>query len=442
MSSGVAEQARDEHIVRLERRLTKARQKTAILEELIEDKTRSLFLAQQEVRKKSNYLESILRSMDSAVIVIDAAGRIVTVDGAVTQLIGDDLTHLFGRPVGELLSTDDGAPGTIPSPGEAMLKTATGELPVLVTVSPLSSESDGPSESDGHVGAVCVATDISDRKRLEVELRHAQKLESVGQLAAGVAHEINTPVQYIGDNVHFLGDVVSDLLELCDAYGLLRESAKNFDQLADAVTDVERAEEAADLEFVTAEAPEAVTRTLSGIERVSTIVRAMKQFSHPGAAQHMPTDLNSLVDTALIVATNEYKYVADVDFKKGSLPEVMCNEGDISQVLLNLVVNAAHAIADRVDHSDERGTISIETASELDGVSLSITDTGTGIPVGIRDRIFDPFFTTKEPGRGTGQGLAISYNVIVDKHQGRLSVESTEGEGSTFRIWLPERALS
>lgn len=436
MSDAVAEQAREEHIIRLERRLTKARQKTAILEDLIEDKTRSLYLAQQEVRKKSNYLETILRSMDSAVIVIDAAGRIVTVDGAVTQLIGDDLTHLFGRPVSELLSTDGGDREAIPSPGEAVLNTAAGDLPVLVTVSPLSSE------TEAHVGAVCVATDISERKRLEVELRHAQKLESVGQLAAGVAHEINTPVQYIGDNVHFLGDVVSDLLELCVAYGRLRDSADTFDELANAITDIKRAEESADLEFVTAEAPEAITRTLEGIERVTTIVRAMKQFSHPGAAQHMPTDLNSLVDTALIVATNEYKYVADVEFTKAALPEVMCNEGDVSQVLLNLVVNAAHAIADKVGRSDERGTISIESASELDGVSLSIADTGTGIAPGIRDRIFDPFFTTKEPGRGTGQGLAISYSVIVDKHQGKLTVESTEGQGSTFRIWLPARTPS
>ncbi|MEZ5246252.1 MAG: ATP-binding protein [Acidimicrobiales bacterium] len=422
---------------RLEGRLERAREKISILERMIEDNTRSLYLAKEEISAKSRFLESILRSMDSAVIVTDADARIVSAQGTTAGLTGTDVSELLGESLwtlisrtGEVVSDDD-----LVWSGEASLATADGSLPVLVATSALVDD-EGQT-----TGAVCVATDISERRQLELELRHSQKLESVGQLAAGVAHEINTPIQYIGDSVHFLGDVIDDLLRVAEAHGALRTmisaDAATNSAINSAIAAVDEAEEEADLEFIAVEGPAAVRRTLEGVERVSTIVKAMKQFSHPGSEQHAPEDLNEMIDTTLIVARNEYKYIADVDFVPAEIPQVVCKRGDLSQVLLNIVVNAAHAIADRVEGTPDRGTITIRCVEEGGGVCLTIADTGGGIPAAIRDRIFDPFFTTKEPGRGTGQGLAISRSVVVDGHNGKIGVDVEEGVGTTFRIWLP-----
>ncbi len=440
MPETIADVDAADRLDRLERRLARAREKNAILEGMIEDKTRSLYLAQQEISAKNAFLESILRSMDSAVFVANAEGRIVTIDGAMASRLEREPDSYFGHTLDAVLSLPDHTDedhelttlrGLLACPDEGTFATSTGPIPVLLSVSAFTDD-DGQT-----TGAVCVATDMSERKQLEVELRHSQKLESVGQLAAGVAHELNTPIQYIGDSVHFLGDVVTDLLALCAAYGELRDAARPHADLAAVVRAVDEAEDDADLDFVRVEGPSALTRTLDGVDRVATIVKAMKQFAHPGTAQHAPANLNELVATTLIVATNEYKYVADVEFVRGAIPEVLCNQGDVSQVVLNLVVNAAHAIAEKVEGTEHRGAITIETRDDPDGVCLSVSDSGMGIPDAIRSRIFDPFFTTKAPGKGTGQGLAISRSIIVDGHGGRLSVESVEGEGATFRIWLP-----
>ncbi len=283
-----------------------------------------------------------------------------------------------------------------------------------------------------------LSDEMSERERIETELRLAQKLEAVGQLAAGIAHEINTPMQYLGDNVHFLKTAFEDYSELVGKYKQVCLALKQFPGQEAVLDEVKEAEDLADLPYLEEHLPQSFERTFEGIERVSEIVKAMKDFSHPDQREKAVTDLNKGIANTLTVAKNEYKYVADVETAFGELPPVMCHVGEINQVFLNLIVNAAHAIGGVVKDTQEKGQIHIRTEMENENtVLITVRDTGGGIPEKIRDRVFDPFFTTKEVGRGTGQGLAISRSAVVDKHGGSLSLESETGEGTTFFVRLP-----
>jgi len=283
-----------------------------------------------------------------------------------------------------------------------------------------------------------VGVDITRQKLLELELRQAQKLESVGRLAAGVAHEINTPVQFVSDSCHFLREGLSDLKALLHTYqSTLEQLAQGEVTPAAALASARQAERAADVTYLIENMPEAVERSFEGLQRVATIVRSMKEFAHPDRQEKVAADLNQAIQSTLIIAKNEYKYVADVHTEFGDLPQVSCFLGDLNQAVLNIVVNAAHAIGDAVKGTGQRGLITVRTTHDGDFVTIAIADTGTGIPDQIRDRIFDPFFTTKEVGKGTGQGLAIARSVVVDKHQGTLSVDTQPGRGTTFTIRLP-----
>ncbi len=274
--------------------------------------------------------------------------------------------------------------------------------------------------------------EISGRKRVEAELRLAHRLEAVGQLAAGVAHEINTPVQYISDSVHFLETAFSDLLPVLQQLRPLAERlrARGDGPAADAL---DEAWAAADGEFAVDQIPPAIRRSLDGIERVAAIVRAMKAFSHPGSEAREPNDLNDALRTTLEVCRNEYKYVADVETDLGDIPPVPCQLGELNQVFLNLLVNAAHAIA---DSGSARGLIRVATLREEGFVVVAIRDSGAGIADADRERIFDPFFTTKPVGKGTGQGLTLA-RTIVAKHGGTLTFTSGPECGTTFEVRLP-----
>jgi signal transduction histidine kinase len=276
-----------------------------------------------------------------------------------------------------------------------------------------------------------------ERKQAEEQLTLSRKMESIGQLAAGIAHEINTPVQYIGDSVHFLRDCYGDFLRLLENYHALRKSASQGQCDPLLARQCEELEQEVDLDFLRQEAPRAFQRTLDGVERVTHVVRAMKEFSYPNRKEKAAAHLNQAIQDALTVARNEYKYVADVQTDFAELPPVYCHIGDINQVLLNLIVNAAHAILQVVGETGNRGSIHITTRREGDHAVVSISDSGCGIPADLRGRIFDPFFTTKRIGKGTGQGLAIAHAIVVDKHGGSLGFESKPGQGSTFVIRLP-----
>jgi PAS domain S-box-containing protein len=271
--------------------------------------------------------------------------------------------------------------------------------------------------------------EMRERERMAIELRLAQKLESVGRLAAGIAHEINTPIQYIGDSVSFLQTAQTDLDRLLKAYRDTIGSTSSGEIAS-------RIEKEIDLEFLSREMPKAFARTLEGVERVAAIVRAMKEFAHPDAIEHSSADLNHALETTLTVAHNEYKYSAQIETRLGELPLVPCNVGEMNQVFLNLIVNAAHAIAEAGKTTDT-GRITIATATVGSYVEISIEDNGSGIPQEHLEKIFDPFFTTKPVGKGTGQGLAIARSIITEKHGGRIDVHSVVGQGTRFVLRLP-----
>jgi two-component system NtrC family sensor kinase len=292
-------------------------------------------------------------------------------------------------------------------------------------------------ERDGLRFADGILSDITERKRLEFELRQAQKLESVGRLAAGIAHEINTPIQFVGDNTRFLQESFAGLRALIAKFKELKDAAGTGVISPGLLEEVRKAEQSADLEYLEEEIPKALDQTLEGVERVATIVRAMKDFAHSDLKEKAAADLNKALASTLVVARNELKYVAEVETEFGELPPVLCNVSDMNQVFLNLLVNSAHAIGDVVKGTGKKGLIRVRTGREDDDVVISISDTGCGIPENIRSKIFDPFFTTKEMGRGTGQGLAIARSIVVDKHGGTLTFESEPGKGTTFYIRLP-----
>lgn len=285
---------------------------------------------------------------------------------------------------------------------------------------------------------VCIVRDVTERRGLEDQLLQSQKLGAIGQLAAGVAHEINTPMQFIGDNLHFTQAAIGDVLTLLDMLrravnDAVREppSPAKLEQLAQAEIDL-------DFEYAREALPTAIERSLSGVERVTKIVRAMKSFAHPESDRLTPTDLRQLIESTVVVATNEWKYVADVELDlDAGLPQVPCIGGELNQVILNLIVNASHAIADVVGSSGKKGKISIGASADDFHAVIRVSDTGTGIPEHARARVFEPFFTTKEVGKGTGQGLALAYNCVVKRHRGSIDFETELGAGTTFVIKLP-----
>ncbi len=289
-------------------------------------------------------------------------------------------------------------------------------------------------------GILLLGNDTTQQKILESQLVQAQKLESIGQLAAGIAHEINTPAQYVGDNARFLLEAYGDLERVHDLYDRLLVDLGAGNPTEPLVRKIEEVVREVDLGYIREEVPKAVRQSIEGIERISRIVRAMKDFSHPGTEAKTEIDLNKAIESTITVARNEWKYFAEMvtDFDP-ALPFVPCLPAEINQVILNVIINAAHAVADALKQkgTDTLGTITVTTRALGEQAEIRISDSGTGIPEKIRSKIFDPFFTTKEVGKGTGQGLAISRSVVVDKHGGTITFDSEIGRGTTFIIRLP-----
>jgi len=409
--------------------------------ELRERAERRANAAQAEADAAREQLEAVLACVPALVIAIDRHGALQFVNKPASDTGTPDMP-------------DDSWRSHVPSAARAPLERALRE--VLDGGPPLSQDVTvtapnggtawytnylGPIRSGSEItGALIVSTDVTQMKQAQHELFGAQRLAAIGTLAAGVAHEINTPIQFIGDSLDFLRDANRDTQQLVEALLALRTGVEEKvapEQLDKLVAEAREAEDAADLEYLVENVPKAFDRCVDGLERVTSIVRSMKEFSHPSTDEMAPVDLNRAIMATLTVARNEYKYIADLETELGELPPVTCFINDINQVVLNIVINAAHAISDIVVGTQQRGVIGVRTFVQGEHVVIAIRDTGGGIPEAIRDRIFDPFFTTKEVGRGTGQGLAIAWRAVREKHAGELTFETKLGVGTTFFIKLP-----
>ena len=393
-------------------------------ERLLEQKSRELYEANEETRELAERSQAILDLAAEGILVFDRQGQIELFNGAAANVFGCDRDAALGRSVGDYIPelaqhewnsvkiSDDNLKSTgVRENGES--------FPLEMSLRTLSLRGQ----------LVCTVTfrDMTRRLQIEAQLARSRQLESVGQLAAGVAHEINTPIQYVADNLRFLDDAFRDMRQLVKTAG---DHPQDFSK---------RCEEL-DIEFLLQESPLALSQSLEGVDRVAKIVSAMREFSHPGAGEMSRVDVNHVLQSAATVCRNEWKYVAELEMLSDTnLPELKCDVGALNQALLNLIVNAAHSVREHLEQEElaGKGSIELRTRNHDGVIEISIKDTGIGIPKELHRKIFAPFFTTKPVGQGTGQGLAIAHSVIVERHRGAICIESEEGEGATFRVYLP-----
>lgn len=379
-------------------------------------------------------LRAILDHAAEGIIVVDQDGSIDSLNRAGQRILGYPAAEVIGKKARLL-------------------------LPDAAIVSDFSGETDG-RHRDGRVvpleitvtefpigdrrGLVGIFRDLTarkqseeERKRIEIELRQAQKLQSVGLLAGGVAHEINTPLQFIGDNLEFLRGALVDLTSFIET---CREAQRGLEADEPAVEVAKRiaaAVETSDLDFSVPRLPKALDRVVEGLGRIGEIVSSLKLFASPDRPGWAAIDLNQAIASTLTVAHSRCTPVAEIETDFGDLPLIMCHPGGINQVILNLVLNAADAIARVVKGTDQRGKITIRSRRADDQAVVTVTDTGAGVPEEIQDRIFDPFFTTKDVGQGTGMGLAVARFVVCEEHHGQLTFETEMGRGTTFDLRVP-----
>ncbi len=433
------------------------------LEELVKKRTLELEKRTHELEleiKKRRTVEMLIehakkeweRTIDAIpdlIALVDRDHRIMRLNKPMAMILGIPVEKAVGEKCYEHLHGADAPPDTCPHTQllqdgkshtiEVYEERLGGYNEIMVTPY---------HDPDGIlIGSVHIIRNINERKhaeeereKLHAQLLHAQKLESVGQLAAGIAHEINTPTQYVGTNIDFLEEGFQDLADLITKYNELLEAVKANQVFPELIEEIEKAIEDADWEYLMEEIPQAISQSRDGIRRVTSIVRAMKDFSHPGGREKEPSDINQIIETTVTIARNEWKYVSDMELELADgLPMVPCLKDEMGQVILNLIVNAAQAIGSKLGENPEgkKGVITIGTSWNGESVGIRVSDTGTGIPEHARSKVFQPFFTTKDVGKGTGQGLAIAHNVIVDKHGGSIEFETEDGKGTTFIIRLP-----
>lgn len=400
-------------------------------------------ILEKRLRDAHSETEIFLDFIPSVVIGLDAKGRITRWNRTAANVLGLPRQHTMGRSITQCgvrwLRTDmeQEVGRWLATTGsyraDDMSFAVDDKVRFLgLTVRRL------PSAENELGGFIITGADVTERKVLEEQLRQAQKLEAIGQLAAGIAHEINTPTQYIGDNTRFLKECWAAIAEFIEFCGTMAEQAKGHPLPAETASKFAELYDKADFPYLKKEIPHAIDQSLEGLERVVKIVRGMKEFSHPGSEEKRAININRAIETTVTVARHEWKYCADVVTRFDErLPLVPCLVGEFNQAVLNLIINAAHAITAAVGEEARKGSITISTRQDRSWVEIAISDTGTGIAPEIRSRIFEPFFTTKAVGKGTGQGLALAHSVIVKRHQGKIWFETELGRGTTFFIRLP-----
>lgn len=388
--------------------------------------------AEKALREALSSTEMLIEAAPIALVVVGEDLVIRRANAVAGRILGASPREMVGRSWRAFLAdaSDEGAER---SAEEVVLTDSRGNpIPVLMSVIPAVVDGDEAV----HIEAFL---DLTERTQLEARLRHSQKLEAVGQLAAGIAHEINTPIQYVGDNTRFLQQSLQTIQDACMRYAELLEAAKAEGVTPDMVARIEQIAEAAELDYLFGEIPTAIDQTLEGVDRITRIVRAMKDFSHPGGNEKAAADLNRAIESTVTVASSAWKNVASLRLDLDpELPPVVCYLGDVNQAILNLIVNAAHAVGDVVKQKPgSLGEITVSSRGDGDQVEVRVSDTGAGIPEEIRSRLFEPFFTTKGVGKGTGQGLSVVYGAIVTRHGGTVTFTSEVGKGTTFILRLP-----
>lgn len=400
---------------------------------------------ENSLRKANVQIEQLLASISSVFIGVNWDNRIIQWNAAAERTFGIPAVIAEGKPFYEcgicwdwniIVKNIEEAKEKITAKrlDDLRYTRPDGKEGLLgITLNPVAGEDNKPP------GYVLLGTDITELKKIEAQLVFSQKMESIGQLAAGIAHEINTPMQYIGDNMVFLKNSFSQICEFFKLVNDLIEAADKGPVPPGLIETLKDIHIKLDINYLEGEIPEAIEQTQKGIRRVTELVLAMKEFSHPGAKEKMFSDINSAIEGTITISKNEWKYVADLETDLDrNLPRVYCVINELNQVILNMIVNAAQAIKEVLQpESLDKGKISITTRKRGEYVQIFISDTGNGIPESIIHKIYDPFFTTKDVGKGTGQGLSIAHDIIVNKHGGSINVESEMGKGTTFTLILP-----
>jgi len=401
---------------------------------------------ERELKRINEELDLLINSLPSIIIGVSVKDRITHFNPFAEKIFGIDQTDIVGKPFSEsgikwdwdmvyesisrcilnekIVHIDD-----------LRFESPRGKTGILgITVNPLKRGGSVPE------GFIVIGKDLTEQRILEAQLLQSNKLEAIGQLAAGVAHEINSPLQYVGDNLKFLNKTLIGVLNLLDIYQRGFDAVDDKSSFNTIFRQAEEQKKMINLPFIIEQVPRALEQTLEGVARISTIVQSMKAFSHPGTGEKTLTDINKAVKNTVEVSRNEWKYDCELIMKPDhTIPQVPCLESEFNQVILNLIVNAADAIRDSLKKKKQgkTGIITISTGLDNNYVYVKVEDNGEGIPESIRGRIFDPFFTTKEVGKGTGQGLPISHSIIVEKHHGLIYFETETGKGTAFIIKLP-----
>lgn len=405
----------------------------------------TLRASEANLQHEREQLAVTLGSITDGVISTDLQNKIALMNRVAEKLTGWTFEEAQGKQLSEVFcisSRDNSCDSCLPTSTNRgslslqgiTLKSQNGEeIAVEGNYAPIFHD------DNSVVGHLVVFSDQREKQRLQAQVALSSKLQSIGQLAAGVAHEINTPMQFISDNTSFLRKSFDDVLELLKEYQTLESVCRQTEQFSNILNDIQSKGQDIDAEYLITEVPKAFTETLSGIERVTKLVKAMKTFSHPTQGKLQLCDLNQSIEATVNVSRNEWKYVADLELNLDpEIPMVPCLIDELNQVILNMINNSVDAIKDAMtQRENKKGTISIATRADKNEIKIILKDSGMGMPQEVINKIFDPFFTTKEPGKGTGQGLAISHDIIVNKHKGRVEVESEKGKGTQFTISLP-----
>jgi PAS domain S-box-containing protein len=409
---------------------------------------------QELLAAEKELLSTTLMSIADGVIVTDKDGLVILFNQAAESITGYTLSEAIKKPVSNVFklhisNTFEIVPDVIKYLLELenaqknhmayrspLIVTKTGER--ILLAGSITSLKSADLEEDT-VGFVLVFQNINEKLKAEAQNVLSQKMEAIGQLAAGIAHEINTPIQYVGDNIKFLGKAYSKYSEMLAVYRQVIHEHLEKPITQDDLDQLNELARQKKVSYYANEIPKAIQESLDGTERVRKIVLAMREFSHPSEKEKKLSNINHGIETTIIISRNEWKYCAELETDlDDELPLICCQIDEINQVVLNMIVNAAQAIQEKTPQgSEQKGKIFISTRTHENKVFIVIQDTGSGIPPEIRARIFDPFFTTKGIGKGTGQGLSMAHNIIVKKHMGKIGIDSEPGQGTTFTIELP-----